>query len=122
MLQPGQSTERPPQEQQGPVRVWRGRSRQEWTQLLAGKSYRFKNPLIDLDYQVKAVSAGIPGVAVNGFLFFDHHAEFPKGHPQRVIRLESIPDNLKRKQQEKVQPAVESAWKQLAAMHSSSKQ
>ena len=94
---------------------------QEWTQLLAGKSYRFKNPLIDLDYQVKAVSAGIPGVAVNGFLFFDHHAEFPKGHPQRVIRLESIPDSLKRKQQEKAQPAVESAWKQLAAMHSSSK-
>ena len=33
----------------------------EWTQMLAGKSYRFKNPLIDLDYQVKAVSACIPG-------------------------------------------------------------
>ena len=94
---------------------------QEWTQLLAGKSYRFKNPLIDLDYQIKAVSAGIPGVAVNGYLFFDHNAEFPKGHPQRVIRLESIPDSLKRKHQEKVQPAVESAWKKLAAMHSSSK-
>lgn len=94
---------------------------QQWTQLLAGKSYRFKNPLIDLDYQVKAVSAGIPGVTVSGFLFFDHHAEFPKGHPRRVIRLESIPDSLKRNRQQKVQPAVEAAWKQLAAMHSSSK-
>ena len=34
---------------------------------------------------------------------------------------EQIPDSLKRKHQEKVQPAVVSAWKQLAVMHSSSK-
>ncbi|NNL07167.1 MAG: NERD domain-containing protein [Gammaproteobacteria bacterium] len=88
----------------------------EWTQLLAGKSYRFKNPLIDLDYQVNAVSACLPGVAVDGYLFFDHQAEFPKGHPQRVIRLDSIPDSLKRNQQEKVQPSVETAWERLGTM------
>jgi hypothetical protein len=89
----------------------------EWTQLLAGKSYRFQNPLIDLDYQIKAVSACIPGVDVDGYLFFDHQAGFPKGHPQRVIRLDSIPESLKRNRQEKVRPAVKSAWKKLAKMH-----
>jgi hypothetical protein len=88
----------------------------EWTQLLAGKSYRFENPLIDLDYQIKAVSACIPGVDVDGYLFFDHQAEFPKGHPQRVIRLDSIPDSLKRNRQEKVRPTVETAWDKLAVM------
>ena len=88
----------------------------EWTQLLSGKSYRFKNPLIDLDYQIKAVSACIPGVPVNGFLFFDYQAEFPKGHPERVIRLDGIPESLKRNRQEKVKPAVESAWAKLGTI------
>jgi hypothetical protein len=89
---------------------------EEWTQLLAGKSYRFKNPLNDLDYQVRAVSACMPDVTVDGYLFFDHQAEFPKGHPQRVIRLDSIPESLQRNRQEKVQPAVESAWVKLGTM------
>ena len=88
----------------------------EWTQMLAGKSYRFKNPLIDLDYQVKAVSACIPGVPVDGFLFFDTQAEFPKGHPDRVIRSDSIPEALERNKDLKAQASVESAWEKLSAL------
>lgn len=88
----------------------------EWTQLLAGRSYRFRNPLVDLDYQVKAVSACIPDVPVNGFLFFDRQAEFPKGHPDRVIQFDKIPEALKRNKQHKVQASVESAWKKLDAL------
>jgi hypothetical protein len=88
----------------------------EWTQMLAGKSYRFKNPLIDLDYQIKAVSACIPGVAVNGFLFFDTRAEFPKGHPDRVIRSDRIPETLKRNKHLQVQAPVESAWEKLKSL------
>ena len=34
----------------------------EWTQMLGKKSYRFKNPLYDLDCQIKAVSVCIPKV------------------------------------------------------------
>jgi len=88
----------------------------EWTQMLAGKSYRFKNPLVDLDYQVKAVSACMPDVAVNGYLLFDHRAEFPKGHPDRVIHFDQIPEALKRNKQHKVQASVESAWEKLSAL------
>lgn len=91
----------------------------EWTQMLAGKSYRFKNPLIDLDYQVKAISASVPDVAVNGYVFFNYQAEFPKGHPQRVIHLDNIPEALKRNKQQKVQAAVEAAWEKLSGLKSS---
>ena len=88
----------------------------EWTQMLAGKSYRFKNPLVDLDYQVKAVSACVPDVSVNGFLLFDHRARFPKGHPDRVIQLDNIPDVLKRNKQHKVHASVESAWEKISEL------
>ena len=85
----------------------------DWTQMLGQKSYRFKNPLSDLDDQVKAISANIPDVPVNGFLFFDHLAEFPKGHPDRVIYLENIPAELKPGKDLDVKASVMSAWTQL---------
>jgi len=92
---------------------------EEWTQMLAGKSYRFKNPLVDLDYQIKAVSALVPDVPVDGFLFFDHRAQFPTGHPERVIQTNTMPESLKQDKQSKVHVSVEEAWRQLVALHTS---
>lgn len=89
---------------------------EQWTQMLAGKSYPFKNPLVDLDYQVKTVSACIPDVPVNGFLLFDRQARFPKGHPDRVIQLDNIPEALMRNKKKQVQTAVATAWKKLDAL------
>lgn len=84
----------------------------EWTQMLGQKGYRFKNPLYDLDCKIKAVKACVPGVEVDGFLFFDDKAEFPKGHPQRVIFKGNMPDILKLSKA-KVQAPVLAAWEQL---------
>ncbi|MGD2160218.1 MAG: nuclease-related domain-containing protein [Gammaproteobacteria bacterium] len=88
----------------------------EWTQMIGGKRYPFKNPLIDLEYQVKAVSACVPDIPVNGYLYFDHHARFPKGHPERVIHLDNIPPSLQRHKKVKPKAAVESAWKKICAL------
>ena len=85
----------------------------EWTQMLGGKSYRFKNPLVELDYQVKAISASVPDVPVDGFVFFDYQASFPKGHPDRVIQFDELPESLRRNKQNKIQAGVESAWEEL---------
>ncbi len=88
----------------------------EWSQILEGKSYKFKNPLIDLEHQVNAVSACIPGVPVNGYLFFDHQALFPKGHPERVIQLDTIPQSLKRDRHAATGTPIESAWEKLRSL------
>jgi hypothetical protein len=55
-------------------------------------------------------------VPVDGFLFFDTQAEFPKGHPDRVIRSDSIPEALERNKDLKAQASVESAWEKLIAL------
>ncbi len=88
----------------------------DWTQMMGQRSFRFKNPLYDLDYQIKAVSACVPNVPVNGFLFFDHLTEFPRGHPERIIHLKKIPEELKRSKPDKVDKSVMSAWKKLRLM------
>jgi Nuclease-related domain len=88
----------------------------DWTQMLGRKSYRFKNPFYELECQVKAVADCVPGVTVDGYLFFDHQALFPKGHPERVIYLRNIPQRLERDKQFKVNQVVKSAWEKLKAM------
>ena len=85
----------------------------EWTQMLGGKSYHFKNPLFDLDFQINALSACIPGVPVNGFLFFDHTAEFPKGRPDRVIQLEDVPQSVLCDDVDQAEASVMKAWEHL---------
>ena len=96
-----------------PGRIYCAEDIDEWTQLLAGKSYRFKNPLTDLDYQVKAISSCVPDVDVNGYLFFDYQAEFPKGHPESVIGLNTIPASLKRDRKKQPTASVVRAWEKL---------
>jgi len=85
----------------------------EWTQMVGQKSYRFENPLRELDLQIKAISASIPNVPVDGFLFFHHLAEFPKGHPERVIYLENMPAELQKDNKTEVDASVDAAWNEI---------
>jgi hypothetical protein len=85
----------------------------EWTQMIGQKSYRFKNPLHELDLQIKAISDSVPGVPVDGFLFFDYQAEFPKGHPDRVIHLKNIPESLISDKKDEADATARAAWKSL---------
>lgn len=85
----------------------------DWTQMLGQKSYKFKNPFYDLECQVNAIQSCVPNVSVNGVIFFDYTAEFPKGHPDRVIDHKSIPEDLKRHKKRDVEDSVMSAWKEL---------
>jgi hypothetical protein len=98
-----------------PGRIFCADNIDDWTQMFNRKSVRFKNPLYDLDIQIKAVSACIPGVPVNGYLFFDHRTEFPKGHPQRVVHLGNIPEQLIRNKKDQLAESVVSAWEKLLA-------
>ena len=87
----------------------------EWTQMLGQKSFKFKNPLFELDLQVKSIADCFPGVNINGYLFFDRSASFPKGHPQRVIHPDEIPDELKRNHLHRVEPEVLAVWKKFSS-------
>ena len=58
----------------------------------------------------------MPDVPVNGFLFFDHLAEFPKGHPDRILRLKEIPEALKRNKNHELAADVMAAWEHLLQM------
>ncbi|MCK5665415.1 MAG: NERD domain-containing protein [Thiotrichaceae bacterium] len=96
-----------------PGRIFCASNIDEWTQMLGQKSYAFKNPLFELDYQIKAISAFLPDIPIDGFLFFDHTTQFPKGHPQRVMHPRLIPEELQRNNRHQVEPVVMDGWRKM---------
>lgn len=82
----------------------------EWTQVIGQKSFKFKNPLFDLEYQINAIHEHAPDVPVRAFLFFDHRASFPKGHPQQVLHPGNIPEYFFRANCPEPDSAVLEAW------------
>ena len=86
-----------------------------WTQMLGKKSYTFSNPLFELDFQIKALESCLPDVDINGYLFFDHTAEFPKGHPQRVIHPANIPAELDSQNTQEISQQLMQSWNHFRA-------
>jgi len=85
----------------------------EWTQVTGQKSYKFKNPLFELDNQVTAIKNYCPGVSVRGLLIFGHNANFPKGHPEQVMLPEHIPDALLQTNCPEPRPEILQCWETL---------
>ena len=93
--------------------IFCGENIERWTQMLGGKSYSFSNPLIQLDYQIAAVKTLVPGIDVDGYLFFDHRAHFPKGRAERVIQLDNMPESLLKNRGDRPGDDLMAAWKKL---------
>ena len=92
----------------------------QWTQVLAQKSYKFENPLFELENQVTALAEMIPGTPVRGYLFFDPSALFPKGCPDAVLSPGNIPDKFSQLDGMKVENRISAAWEVLTRLSSES--
>ena len=89
----------------------------EWTQVIGQKSFKFENPLFELENQVTALKSLVGGMPVRGILFFDQSAAFPKGHPETVLNPDNIPHHFLGVNCDPVNPQVQAAWAQLKAQH-----
>jgi hypothetical protein len=85
----------------------------EWTQVIGQKSFKFENPLFELDNQITALNLAFGGGPLKGYLFFSHSAVFPKGHPESVLQPNSIPPHFMRDQNKPVKEEVRAAWDHL---------
>ncbi len=84
-----------------------------WTQVVGKRSYKFPNPLPELEAYVMAVRALVPDTGVEGRLLVARGAEFPKGKPQRLVPVAEAAATLRRKTDTPVPDALQRAWAQL---------
>ena len=87
----------------------------EWTQVIGQKSFKFSTPLFELENQLTALKLLAGGLPIQGFLFFNHSAVFPKGHPHAVLHPDNIPDRFLGANCDPVDPQIRAAWELLKA-------
>jgi len=85
----------------------------EWTQVIEQKSFKFANPLFELENQITALRLIIGNVSLHGYLFFNQSALFPKGHPASVLSSNTIPEQFLAENCEPVNPEIRHAWELL---------
>ena len=88
----------------------------EWTQVVGQKSFKFENPIFELENQLTALKLLTGAVQLNGYLFFNYSAEFPKGHPDMVLHPENLPDSILNVDPATVKAEIRAAW-ELAKTH-----
>ena len=86
-----------------------------WTQVIGNKSYKFNNPLLQLENDALALASKIKNVIIEEKVLFINGSEFPKGKPENVI---SIDDVKKWKQEEigDIPNTLTTAWDELASL------
>ncbi len=92
--------------------IFAGENVECWTQLINKKSYKFPNPLHDLDICESAIRSVIDDCNVIGHIAFDSNCQFPKGKPQRISLLHELPDELEFSNEE-VDSDLKEKWQTL---------
>lgn len=83
-----------------------------WTQVVGKRSYKFPNPLPELETYLMAARNLLPAVNVTGYILVTRDAEFPKGKPERIIPLAQVAEVLATKSEE-VPDQLRNAWDKL---------
>jgi len=90
----------------------------EWTQVIEQKSFKFENPLFEMENQLTSLKMVTGDIKLQGFLFFSHSVTFPKGHPDSVLQPDTIPERFLGSQIDTVNTDVRLAWERLKTLRS----
>lgn len=61
-----------------------------WTQVIGNKSYKFENPLRQLENDALALSAKVENSKIEEKVLFIKGSEFPKGKPEKVVTIADL--------------------------------
>ncbi len=89
----------------------------EWTQVVGQKSFKFDNPLFELENQLTSLRQLTGSAPLRGYLFFNLSAVFPKGHPDSVLTPDNIPAAFLGENCVSPTPETRAAWEALKTHH-----
>lgn len=89
---------------------------ENWTQVIRHRSFKFPNPLHELDTNLQALRAMLPKLHIRGLVVFAQGASFPKGKPDNVYdfnELKAMVDNVDRRD---IPESMRAAWTRLCSV------
>lgn len=89
-----------------------------WAQVTDGGSFKFPNPLHEIQSATAAVKAHLPDVAVSGIILFGRDSTFPKGKPDGVLHISELTRRPKLAADTVIPETVRRAWDRLLELKS----
>lgn len=90
-----------------------------WAQVTDGGSYKFPNPLHEIETAMGAVKSHLPDAAVSGIILFGRDSTFPKGKPDGVMHISEIAKIPTPARDAPVSVPVKKAWNRLLELKTS---
>jgi len=86
---------------------------ENWTQVVRHHSFKFANPLHELETTLQALRGMLPKVSVRGLVIFTQGAYFPKGKPQLVCDFAELKDLAARQEHREIPESLCRVWDEL---------
>lgn len=90
-----------------------------WAQVTDNGSYKFPNPLHEVETATAAVKSHLPDTEVSGIILFGRESTFPKGKPDGVLHISEIVKLPPPGPDVSISEPLRQAWKRLLALKSS---
>lgn len=87
-----------------------------WTQVIGKKSYKFENPLHQLENDVIVLNTKVENTKIVAKVLFVNGSEFPKGKPKNVITISDVKELSQKSENSEVSDALLADWKQITAL------
>lgn len=86
----------------------------QWAQIVGGRSFRFPNPIRELENRLTSVRlrAG-EDIPLRGLMVFPDEADFPKGRPDCVVRLAELRQLVPPLRRESVDAELQQLWSRV---------
>jgi len=84
-----------------------------WTQVIGNKSYKFVNPLHQLEADVLALNSLIDNSKIETKVLFISGSEFPKGKPENVVSVSEIQSWRRAYTVDEIPNGLRTDWKRL---------
>jgi len=86
---------------------------ENWTQVVRHHSFKFANPLHELETNLQALRGMLPKLTVRGLVVFTQGASFPKGKPEHVCDFDELKAMAGKQEKGEVPESLQQAWAQL---------
>ena len=90
-----------------------------WTQVIGNKSYKFENPIRQLESDALALNTKIENTKIEEKVLFINGSEFPKGKPDNVVTVADVKEWRKNFSEEDISEALRADWEQLVDISAS---
>lgn len=87
-----------------------------WTQVIGNKSYKFENPLEQIETNVVFLNSVLENSQVGKKVLFINGSEFPKGKPENIVSIDKVKQWKRENIKASATTSIQKDWDTLASL------